>query len=118
MLVVQHGGCLLSASRMLLKRSKLERVNDANLYLTGFTGSISDLSISHLVSVNVTNGPFLISEFVARSLSEKCEVGLIVAARKSYLAFNPSFDRWILDADFLLQIRLADKSEGVLLYES
>ena len=29
---------------------------------------------------------------------------------------NPAFDGWILEADFLLQVRLAEKSKGFLVY--
>eukprot|EP01123_Difflugia_compressa_P001838 TRINITY_DN12312_c0_g1_i1.p1 TRINITY_DN12312_c0_g1~~TRINITY_DN12312_c0_g1_i1.p1 ORF type:complete len:249 (-),score=18.56 TRINITY_DN12312_c0_g1_i1:9-662(-) len=51
---------------------------------------------------------FLISEYVCRLLSEKCERSFIVEAANSILAKNnPTFDGWIFEADFLVELRMA-----------
>jgi hypothetical protein len=67
--------------------------------------------------VNKDGNSFIVSEFAARMISEMCETSFIVHASKTHLALNPSFDGWILEADFLLHIRLAEKTEGISLYE-
>jgi len=53
---------------------------------------------------------------VARALTELCEVSLFKHARSSQLCSNPTFDGWILEADFLYQVRMGETSAGVKLY--
>jgi hypothetical protein len=64
-------------------------------------------SINHLLQ-RTKSGPFLVSEFVTRLLAQTCEKAFVVAAtaQARHLG-NPSFDGWVLEMDFMLQLRLA-----------
>jgi hypothetical protein len=97
--------------------SHISRIGaDMNLLINGLLGVRANNSISHLFSIYGKDEVFLVSEYVTRMLSEKCEASFLVQASKTSLAMNPSFDGWILEADFLLQVRLAEKSKGILVY--
>lgn len=97
--------------------SHISRIGaDMNLLINGLLGVRANNSISHLFSIYDKDQVFLVSEYVTRMLSEKCEASFLVQASKTSLAMNPSFDGWILEADFLLQVRLAEKSKGILVY--
>jgi hypothetical protein len=94
---------------------------DMNLLLNGFEGIRANNSISHLFSMYANDEVFLVSEHVTRRLAEKCESEFLVHAMKSSLGKNPSFDLWIFEADFLLQVRLAgeskeEKSKRIVVY--
>jgi len=80
---------------------------DAQLLLKGLEGERSNTSISHLFC-SLNKKPFIISEFVTRALAGKCEASFLTNARSSDLALNPSFDGWILEAEFLYQLRASE----------
>jgi hypothetical protein len=77
---------------------------DAALLLKGLAGERSNTSISHLFC-SFNEATFIISEFATRALAEKCEESFLISARNSKLAQNPSFDGWILEAEFLYRLR-------------
>jgi hypothetical protein len=87
-----------------------------NWLADGFIGTRSDSSVNHLFSVDKSNQAFLVSEFVARALAEKCEESFFKRAHDHPLSSNPTFDGWILEADFLYQVRLGERSKGVLVF--
>jgi len=92
-------------------KTHLSRIGtDMNLLLNGFEGIRADSSVSHLFSIYANDEVFLVSEHVTRMLAEKCEAEFLVRAMRSSLGKNPSFDGWIFEADFLLQVRLAANS--------
>jgi hypothetical protein len=80
---------------------------DAQLLLKGLEGERSNTSISHLFC-SLDKKPFIISEFATRALAEKCESSFLTNARNSALALNPSFDGWILEAEFIYRLRAAE----------
>jgi len=90
-------------------------VSDKAVLSSGLTGTQSDVAINHLFMADHHKKPFLISEFVTRMLAETCESTFLKQAMMSDLINNPSFDGWILEADFLFQVRIAKQSQLKLL---
>jgi len=88
-------------------KKQLDKVTDLKSLAAGFTGNRSSIAINHLFMTNSNGDSFLISEYVSRKLASHCETSFIHQARQSRLAHNPTFDGWILEADFLMQLRLA-----------
>jgi hypothetical protein len=80
---------------------------DAQLLLKGLQGERSNTSISHLFC-SLSNETFIISEYATRALADKCEASFLTSARNSSLALNPSFDGWILEAEFIFRLRAAE----------
>jgi len=80
---------------------------DAQLLLKGLEGERSNTSISHLFC-SLSNETFIISEYATRALADKCEASFLTSARNSSLALNPSFDGWILEAEFIFRLRAAE----------
>jgi len=86
----------------------IDRVNtDLKLLSKGLLGVRSNTSISHLFCVfNNLKETFLVSEYATRAIAKICEPSFLVEARNSLLAkSNPTFDGWILEAEFLHQLR-------------
>jgi len=80
--------------------------------ISGFTGDMSSQAVNHLMMSEKGKGGFLISEYVSCLLSEVCEASFLRQARKSTLAHtNHSFDGWILESDFLYQLRCAETNQ-------
>jgi hypothetical protein len=85
----------------------LDRVNDKVLLVSGMQGAKAVGSVNHLVQ-RLKSGTFLVSEFVARQLAETCEKAFVVQATSQAMRLgNPSFDGWVLEMDFMMQLRLA-----------
>jgi len=94
----------------------LERVENLDLLTKGLSGSKSNLAVNHLImrrKHNVVLYSFVVSRAAARAIAEKCDFAWIEAASHLQLAAdNPSFDGWILEADFLLRLRCAAQQIG------
>jgi len=108
------------SARWMLGFTPAKVVEDAMLHVNkgwdikdlvaGLTGTRSNLAVNHLLqSIDKEESVFLVSEFVTRLLTEKCALEFLKVAINCPLAKNPSFDGWIMEADFLLQIRLSEK---------
>eukprot|EP01126_Amoeba_proteus_P023598 TRINITY_DN2369_c0_g6_i1.p1 TRINITY_DN2369_c0_g6~~TRINITY_DN2369_c0_g6_i1.p1 ORF type:complete len:447 (+),score=84.18 TRINITY_DN2369_c0_g6_i1:437-1777(+) len=95
----------------------IEKVTDFESLSSSFVGTKSSVAINHLFIADKNKASFLVSEFAARTLADKCAVSFFSQARSSTLASNPAFDGWILEADFLYQVRRAEKGSGLILLD-
>jgi hypothetical protein len=91
----------------------LDRVPDKVLLVSGMQGAKAVCSVNYLIQRTKSGGTFLVSEFVTRQLAQTCEKAFVVAATaQARLLNNPSFDGWVLEMDFMLQLRLAEWSRN------
>jgi hypothetical protein len=88
----------------------IAKINDAKVLVAGMGGDRSLTTVNHLCMVNKDRKGFVVSEFAMRLIAEKCEQSFIAEATSYAEAYgNPAFDGWVLELDFLLQLRLAKK---------
>jgi hypothetical protein len=81
----------------------------------GSAGSQSTVAVNHLAaSTDDISGTFVVSQFAMRFAAAKCQVELIKAAA-TISANKPSHDGWVVEADFLCQVRLAQKQDFISL---
>eukprot|EP01124_Arcella_intermedia_P007446 TRINITY_DN14560_c0_g4_i3.p1 TRINITY_DN14560_c0_g4~~TRINITY_DN14560_c0_g4_i3.p1 ORF type:complete len:406 (+),score=106.18 TRINITY_DN14560_c0_g4_i3:669-1886(+) len=93
----------------------IQKVSDMKNMSAALTGNKSKLAVNHLYMITADNHQFFISEYVARLLAEKCEKSFIIEACNSTLAKkNPTFDGWLFEADFLMQLRLVNQNNEKL----
>jgi len=86
----------------------LEKLADLNSLFGGTQGSRNPNIVNHLLQRDSEGNSFLVSEFVIRELAKKCESAFVKeATRFSTLLQNPSFDGWVFELDFLMQLRQA-----------
>jgi hypothetical protein len=78
--------------------------------IDGTSGPSSIFEVDHLRQMQRGNN-FIVSKYVMRELVERCEKSFIrMLTSVSLLRGNPSFDGWVFEMDFLLQIRLMCES--------
>jgi len=86
----------------------LEKLVDSISLFIGTQGGRSSDAVNHLLQRDSKGKSFLVSEFVIRELAKKCEPAFVrEATRFSILLQNPSFDGWVFELDFLMQLRQA-----------
>jgi len=89
----------------------IKKVSNIQDLSAGFLGNRSLLAVNHLV-MQLRLGNFFMSEFIARQVAEICEISFIQQAANCALAKTiPTFDGWVFEADFLLQIRLSETNQ-------
>eukprot|EP00750_Incisomonas_marina_P022423 INCI4969.10.p1 GENE.INCI4969.10~~INCI4969.10.p1 ORF type:complete len:764 (-),score=110.16 INCI4969.10:50-2176(-) len=92
----------------------VERVDDFQTLNGNTNGARADAAVNQLVSMFRGNGMFhrfqLVSRFVTRYVSERCELGFLTAAMNANA--NPAFDGWVFELEFLCRVRLAQASRN------
>ena len=87
----------------------LQEVGDYSNLAQGLTGQRAQIAVNQLVAMFRSNGPFpdfqLVSRFVTRYVSERCELSFLTAAANANP--NPAFDGWVFELEFLCRARLA-----------
>jgi len=78
--------------------------SNLELLLGGTQGNRATESVSSLLQ-DVSGGSFLVSRFASRCVGKICESSFINRAK--FHCPNVSFDGWILEMDFMMQIRQA-----------
>jgi hypothetical protein len=100
-----------------LGKSLVARAPDLNNLIQGIQGPQSSAAVNQLVSQYAVDDSFIVSQYIAREISNLCDSSFIKAAAVNPLALsNPTFAGWIFEADFLLQLRLALTSRQSLTY--
>ena len=99
----------------------LQEVGDYSNLAHGLTGQRAQIAVNQLVAMFRSNGPFpdfqLVSRFVTRYVSERCELSFLTAAANANP--NPAFDGWVFELEFLCRVRLAQTGHNnyVSIYE-
>jgi hypothetical protein len=88
----------------------IEELDNMQALISGMNGKRSATAVNHLCMVNKDRKGFIVSEFAMRLIAEKCELSFVSQATNFAKKFkNKSFDGWVFELDFLLQLRLADE---------
>jgi hypothetical protein len=90
----------------------IKTCNDMKSILNGMTGAHSEQAVNHLLGHykldDETERHPIISRFVAVEISKHCEASFVVAASNLSISFfNPSWDGWVFQIDFFMQLRTA-----------
>jgi hypothetical protein len=88
------------------------KVTDLNLLLNGMNGERSDSAVNHLCMVTQKKA-FIVCEYAMRLIAETCEASFIKAATRYASNFefdNQTFDGWVFELDFMLQLRQASEA--------
>ena len=92
----------------------IERIENKEALLSGMQGAKAKGHVNHMVQ-RVARGTFLVSEYVTRSLADSCEKRFVAQAFvQSVKLENPSFDGWVLEMDFMMQLRLAQLNTAAI----
>jgi hypothetical protein len=84
---------------------QIEKCVDFTKLVEDSSGPSSNVAINHLRQKRGKKH-FIISNYVMRELVQKCERSFIKALTNVSLVHgNPSFDGWVFEMDFLIQIR-------------
>jgi len=84
----------------------MSSISNIDLLICGFSGNRSDIAVNHLMFTDSkSESGFIVSEYVFLELAKKFSREFIYQATNSELAKkNPAFDRWIMEADFIMQV--------------
>jgi hypothetical protein len=102
-----YGSALVDIDKQLAKS------NDKQALSAGLQGHKAEGAVNHLIQRPRDGKTFLVSEYVARCLSEDCELSFVRLAATQAQG-NPGFDGIVLEMDFLAQLRLARRINKTL----
>jgi energy-coupling factor transporter ATP-binding protein EcfA2 len=86
-------------------KKQIAKCDDFTKLIEDSSGPSSNVAVNHLRQKRGENH-FIISNYVMRELVQKCDRSFIKALTNvSLIRGNPSFDGWIFEMDFLIQIR-------------
>ena len=92
----------------------LEKVGNYSNLAQGLNGQRAQIAVNQLVAMFRSNGAFpdfqLVSRFVTRYVSERCELSFLTATANANP--NPSFDGWVFELEFLCRARLAQTGQN------
>jgi hypothetical protein len=92
---------------------QLARSKDKQALSAGLQGHKAEGAVNHLIQRPRDGKSFLVSGYVARCLSEDCELSFVRLAATQAQG-NPGFDGIVLEMDFMAQLRLARKVNKTL----
>lgn len=78
--------------------------------MSGVVGGVSEQAVSHILGRNVDNEYLIQSRYIACKLALSMEAEFISLAKMQPItSSNPSFDGWIFQMEFFMQLRVACK---------
>jgi len=97
--------------------SWISSCTDMRLITNGMQGNRSPTTVNHLLSRNREGKCWIISRYVALKLSTRCEAAFVSEASSLSMTFaNPSWNGWVFQIDFFLQLRMAETNrQGLVL---
>jgi len=92
----------------------INRTPNMNDIAQGLTGHNSPQAVNHLLGKD-KDRVFILSRYIAFEISKRCAATFIIHASITPMVdTNPSFDGWIFQMDFFMQLRLANESKQPL----
>jgi hypothetical protein len=91
----------------------IKAVDNVDELVRGVTGNANHNTINHLRAIDAHGRAFFVSEYAVRALVEwnaLSSVGHLTTVATTKLSDNPAFDGWVLELDFLTQLKLACES--------
>jgi hypothetical protein len=93
--------------------SWIAKVNNVDELVSGLTGTANHNTINHLRAIGFDRRAYIVSEYAMRALVEWNKLKSLVHLRtvaNTMMSGNPTFDGWVLELDFLTQLKLACQS--------
>eukprot|EP00038_Savillea_parva_P005470 m.155396 g.155396 ORF g.155396 m.155396 type:complete len:662 (-) comp11721_c0_seq6:102-2087(-) len=86
----------------------ISKVADVNELVSRVTGTANHNTINHLRAIGSDRRPYIVSEYAMRALVEWNKLkSLEHLANVAKTLDNPAFDGWVLELDFLTQLKVA-----------
>jgi hypothetical protein len=83
-------------------------VDNVDEFVSGVTGSANHNTINHLrAMVGPDKRPYIVSEYALRALVELKSLEHLTNVARTMMSDNPTFDGWVLELDFLTQLKVA-----------
>ena len=85
-------------------------VDNVDDLVKGVSGSANHNTINHLRAIDADGRPSFVSEYAVRALvewNELSSVAHLTTLAKTKLKDNPAFDGWVLELEFLTQLKMA-----------
>lgn len=89
-------------------------INDVESFVKNLTGSNSEQSVNRLVSFFGQGNEGLVSEYVVRALTMKCELSFVNTFIQQVVKNNPAFHGWMIELQFLANLRAETKNTHLI----
>ena len=81
------------------------KAGDPHGLLSGTVADKAQQAVNHLL-MKIGGNVFIVSEYVARALAARCDMGFITeASRRATSLQNPAFDGWVFEMDFIVRVK-------------